>query len=584
MYGQVTGDWAQFNNAWAIDGEVHHPVHADQPTNSFYNPSKPATYAPEYDLPSSSYPSPLDTGVTRRAGPDRRRAEDRLRHRRHLRHALAARRRQHLRLRPLRRRHHHGPPTSTPSSAARRSRSGRPSRSRPATRSSTAARTATWTCSSRTPRYAKQWKYTNAPDADARAVQAAYWALTWAKAQGKAAPSLGHRRQGRQDGRLPALLDVRQVLQEDRRCTSAVAAPAGTGKDSAALPAVLVLRLGRRDRHHRRLGLADRLQPQPLRLPEPAGGLGAVQRRRRCKPQVGRPARTDWTTSLEPAAGVLPAGCSPPRAPSPVARPTAGTATTRTPPAGTPTFYGMAYDGQPVYHDPPSNQWFGFQAWSMERVAEYYYATGNAEAKAVLDKWVAVGASPTPRSTPTATYQIPSDAGRGPASRDTWNADQPRRQHRPARRASPTTPTTSAWPARYAKILIVLRGQVRQRRGQDHGQGAARRHLAQRPGRQGRLGRRRPGPTTTSTTSRRPAGSTSRRAGPARCPTATPINSGSTFLSHPVLLQERPGLAEGPGVPERRRRADLQLPPVLGPGRRRHRPGRVRPALPVSSR
>ena len=24
--------------------------------------------------------------------------------------------------------------------------------------------------------YAKQWKYTNAPDADARAVQAAYWA------------------------------------------------------------------------------------------------------------------------------------------------------------------------------------------------------------------------------------------------------------------------------------------------------------------------------------------------------------------------------------------------------------------------
>src|SRR5690606_19548753 len=33
--------------------------------------------------------------------------------------------------------------------------------------------------------YAKQWKYTNAPDADARAVQVAYWALTWAKEQGK---------------------------------------------------------------------------------------------------------------------------------------------------------------------------------------------------------------------------------------------------------------------------------------------------------------------------------------------------------------------------------------------------------------
>ncbi len=59
-----------------------------------------------------------------------------------------------------------------------------------------------------------------------------------------------------------------------------------------------------------------------------------------------------------------------------------------TPPAGKSTFYGMYYDQQPVYHDPPPNQWFGFQAWSMERVAEYYQQTGNAAAKAILDKWV----------------------------------------------------------------------------------------------------------------------------------------------------------------------------------------------------
>lgn len=26
-------------------------------------------------------------------------------------------------------------------------------------------------------------------------------------------------------------------------------------------------------------------------------------------------------------------------------------------PAGAATFYGMAYDWEPVYHDPPSNQW-----------------------------------------------------------------------------------------------------------------------------------------------------------------------------------------------------------------------------------
>src|SRR5439155_6541061 len=34
--------------------------------------------------------------------------------------------------------------------------------------------------------YAKQWKYTAAPDADARAVQATYWAYKWASAQGQA--------------------------------------------------------------------------------------------------------------------------------------------------------------------------------------------------------------------------------------------------------------------------------------------------------------------------------------------------------------------------------------------------------------
>ena len=42
------------------------------------------------------------------------------------------------------------------------------------------------------------------------------------------------------------------------------------------------------------------------------------------------------------------------------------------PPAGVATFYGMFYQENPVYHDPGSNTWFGFQAWSMDSVAEYY--------------------------------------------------------------------------------------------------------------------------------------------------------------------------------------------------------------------
>jgi hypothetical protein len=94
-----------------------------------------------------------------------------------------------------------------------------------------------------------------------------------------------------------------------------------------------------------------------------------------------------------------------------------------TPPAGKSTFYGMYYDQQPVYHDPPSNQWFGFQAWSMERVAEYYQQTGNAQAKAVLDKWVKWALSKTTIN-PDGTYQIPSTL-QWSGQPDTWNASSP---------------------------------------------------------------------------------------------------------------------------------------------------------------
>jgi len=94
-----------------------------------------------------------------------------------------------------------------------------------------------------------------------------------------------------------------------------------------------------------------------------------------------------------------------------------------TPPAGTPTFYGMFYDFQPVWHDPPSNRWFGFQAWSMERVAEYYYATGDAKAKSILDKWVS-WALANSSVTAAGVYSIPNDLSWTGAPA-TWNPTSP---------------------------------------------------------------------------------------------------------------------------------------------------------------
>ena len=188
------------------------------------------------------------------------------------------------------------PATSTPSSAARRSRCGRPSRSRPATRSSTAARNGYLDLFIKDSSYAKQWKYTNAPDADARAVQAAYWALPWATAQGKASRRLRHRRQGRQDGRLPALRDVRQVLQEDRQLHRATTCAAGTGKDSAHYLLSWYYAWGGA-LARRRLGLAHRRR----RLPPPATRTrwrpGRCPRSAALTPKSST-GKSDWATSL----------------------------------------------------------------------------------------------------------------------------------------------------------------------------------------------------------------------------------------------------------------------------------------------
>ena len=199
------------------------PQHADQPTNAAYNAGEPR------DLRAGAQPTervPVAAGLERprRSGPARRRAEVHLRHGGHLRHALARRtsttptasatplaeaaNRPHQR--PGRR-------TSTPSSADRRSPCGRPSRSRPATSSPTAARTATSTCSPRTPATPSSGS-TRTPRTPTRARCRPPTGRTRGPAQQGQEPQVAaDRRQGGQDGRLPAVLDVRQVLQEDRR-------------------------------------------------------------------------------------------------------------------------------------------------------------------------------------------------------------------------------------------------------------------------------------------------------------------------------------------------------------------------------
>ena len=109
-------------------------------------------------------------------------------------------------------------------------------------------------------------------------------------------------------------------------CTSP-RCPAGTGKDSAHYLLSWYYAWGGALDSSRRLGLAHRLVARALRLPEPARGLGAVDR---LGPdaEVGRPPRPTGRPRSSVSSSSTP-GCRPPRAASPVVRPTAGTARTR---------------------------------------------------------------------------------------------------------------------------------------------------------------------------------------------------------------------------------------------------------------
>jgi len=107
-------------------------------------------------------------------------------------------------------------------------------------------------------------------------------------------------------------------------------------------------------------------------------------------------------------------------------------------PSGVPTFYGMAYVAHPVYCDPGSNHWIGNQVWSTQRIAELYYAAtedGNTEiasrCEALLDKWVEwfvdnVQWNYTDDKGNTMPFAIPANLDWGESSKpDTWDGSKP---------------------------------------------------------------------------------------------------------------------------------------------------------------
>ncbi|WP_461038758.1 glycoside hydrolase family 48 protein, partial [Streptomyces mayteni] len=81
--------------------------------------------------------------------------------------------------------------------------------------------------------YSRQWRYTNAPDADARAVQAAYWANQWAAEQGNAAQVADVVERASRMGDYLRYATYDKYFKQVGNCVGASSCQAGSGKNSS---------------------------------------------------------------------------------------------------------------------------------------------------------------------------------------------------------------------------------------------------------------------------------------------------------------------------------------------------------------
>ena len=258
--------------------------------------------------------------------------------------------------------------------------------------------------------FASQYKYTDAPDADARMVQAAYIADTFAKAQGKESQIASTLADAAKLGDyLRYSMFDKYFKQITAACSQdgSVACPAGTSKaneDTYLLSWYYAW--GGSSTGAWSWRISGEAIHEGYQNPLAAWALSTDPDLIPLSPT----AKSDWATSLttqlnmfqwlQSSQGAIAGG---------VTNNWGGNyGDVSKPPAGDTTFDGMYYTPDPEYANPPSNQWFGYQTWPMERLAEYYYDTGSTQAQAILAKWVSWAESVTSFSTSTGAICLPN--------------------------------------------------------------------------------------------------------------------------------------------------------------------------------
>ena len=408
-YGRVTGDWTEFNGAWSNLQQYMIPNAANQPGCSGYNASSPATYGPEEPSPAD-YPVALNSSVP--VGSDPLYSELNSTYGNCDIYAP-------MWIMDTDNRYGFGQQedgTSTPSWINTFQRGSEesvwdtvPQPDWDTLKDGESGSGYLDLFNNGGGSFASQYKYTDAPDADARLIQAAYWAEQYATAQGNQSQISATMADAAKLGDyLRYSMYDKYFKQISSACSQdgSVSCPAGTSKANeqtyllswyyawgGSTTGAWSWRISGTEIH------------EGYQNPMAAYALSTTSSLIPLSPS----AKSDWSTSLTTQLNLMQWLQSNEGA-------IAGGVTNNwggnygdvsKPPAGDTTFDGMYYDFEPVYHNPPSNQWFGYQTWPMERVAEYYYATGNAQAGAILSKWVTWAESVATFNTSTGAICLP---------------------------------------------------------------------------------------------------------------------------------------------------------------------------------
>ncbi|XID92817.1 glycoside hydrolase family 48 protein [Paenibacillaceae bacterium WGS1546] len=393
LYGYYTGDWTKLEAAWANMEKYIIPINEgdgaeEQPTMSYYNPSSPATYAAEKPYPDQ-YPSQLSGQYA--AGSDPLDAELKAAYgnnQTYLMHWLVDVDNWYGYGNLLNPSH-----TATYVNTFQRGEQEsvweaitHPSQDDKSFGKPNEGFMTLFTQENQAP--AAQWRYTNATDADARAVQVIYWA----KQLGFNNTAIIDKARKMGDYLRYGMYD--KYFQQIGSASDGSPAP-GSGKNSSHYLMAWYTAwgggLGTNGNWAWRIGASHTHQAyqNPVAayaLGTAAGGLNPVSATGQADWNVSLTRQLEFYNWLLSAEGAVGGGAT-----------NSWNGSYDAYPSGVSTFYGMAYQENPVYHDPGSNTWFGFQAWPLERVAELYYilaSNGDTTsqnfrmAKNVITKWV----------------------------------------------------------------------------------------------------------------------------------------------------------------------------------------------------